>query len=292
VRIRFAIAVLVAIAIIRCAADLEAAEYAGVVLGTGVPIPGATVTATRGDKEVVTTTDPSGLFRFNDLDEGEWTVRVEMLGFSTVTQTVSVAVATEPVKWTLTLKSAQEFISTIATPASPASSSSNGAAAPSSTPSTAARRPNASNRSNGSNGANTPASTNTAASSNTANRSTTPDTPGATAPTDPFGTADSYLANGSVNNGAASPFAQMAAFGNNRRGVRSLYNGGIGFQFGTSAWDARPFSFGGPGVGRPSYDDAQVLATFGGPIRIPRWFRNAPNVFVGYQRLIDYSATT
>src|SRR5262245_60216448 len=170
VRIRFAIAVLVALAIIRGAVRLEAAEYAGVVLGTGVPIPGATVTATRGDKEVVTTTDPGGLFHFNDLDEGEWTVRVEMLGFSTVTQTVSVAAAAEPVKWTLTLKNVQEFVSTIATPASAASPSSNGAAAPSVTPSTAGRRPNASNRSNGSNGSNTPDSTNTAASSNTANR--------------------------------------------------------------------------------------------------------------------------
>ena len=291
-RIRFAVAILVALAIIRGAVGLEAAEYAGVVTGTGVPIPGATVTATRGDKQVVTTTDPSGLFRFADLDDGEWTVRVEMLGFSTVTQTVAVAAGIEPAKWTLTLKSVEEFVSTITPPPSTASSSSNGAAAPNSTRPTASRRPNASSRSNTSNGADTPSSTATPAPSNTANRSSAPDTPGATAPADPFGTADSYLANGSVNNGAASPFAQMAAFGNNRRGVRSLYNGGIGFQFGTSAWDARPFSFGGPGAARPSYDNAQVLATFGGPIRIPRWFRNAPNVFVGYQRLVDYSATT
>ena len=42
------------------------------------------------------------------------------------------------------------------------------------------------------------------------------------------GAAEGFLVNGSVNNGAASPFAQLAAFGNNRRGVRSLYNFGVG----------------------------------------------------------------
>src|SRR5262245_17207187 len=242
VRIRFAIAVLVALAIIRGAVRLEAAEYAGVVTGTGVPIPGATVTATRGDKQVATTTDPNGVFRFTDLDEGEWTVRVEMLGFSTVTQTVSVAAGIEPAKWTLTLKSVQELV-TITPQASTASSSSNGAAAPNPSASTTPRRPNASNRPNTSS-SNPSNGSNAQTPSNTANRANPSDTAGTAPPADPFGTADSYLANGSVNNGAASPFAQMAAFGNNRRGQRSLYNGGVGFQFGSSAWDARPFSFG------------------------------------------------
>ena len=283
---------LVALAVVSCALGLEAAEYAGVVTGTGVPIPGATITATRGGKQIVTTTDQSGLFRFTDLDEGEWTIRVEMLGFSTVTQNVSIAAGIEPAKWTLTLRTVQELVGTITPPASTASSSSNGASAPNSATASTSRRPNASNRSSAPSTSDTSNGTNTSSASNTASRSTSSDTPSATTPTDPFGTADSYLANGSVNNGAASPFAQMAAFGNNRRGQRSLYNGGIGFQFGSSAWDARPFSFGGPEAAKPSYDDAQVLATFGGPIRIPRWFRNAPNVFLGYQRLVDYSATT
>jgi hypothetical protein len=82
--------------------------------------------------------------------------------------------------------------------------------------------------------------------------------------------------NGSVNNGAASPFAQMAAFGNNRRGQRSLYNGGVGVQLGNSAWDARPFSFGGARASKPSYDDAQVLATFGGPLAFSAGFAMHP----------------
>src|SRR5205814_1894927 len=56
-----------------------------------------------------------------------------------------------------------------------------------------------------------------------------------------MGAADGFLINGSVNNGAVSPFAQLPAFGNNRRGPRSLYNGGVGMLLGNSAWDTRPF---------------------------------------------------
>ena len=51
--------------------------------------------------------------------------------------------------------------------------------------------------------------------------------------------------NGSVNNGAATPFAQSRAFGNNRPRSVPLYTGGIGAILGNSAWNARPYSFGG-----------------------------------------------
>ena len=62
---------------------------------------------------------------------------------------------------------------------------------------------------------------------------------------------DGLLINGSVNNGVreASPFGslQAAAFGNFRRGPRSLYTGGIGWIVDHSALDARPFSLTGQG---------------------------------------------
>src|SRR5207247_5138219 len=89
--------------------------------------------------------------------------------------------------------------------------------------------------------------------------------------------ADGFLINGSVNNGAASPFAQLAAFGNNRRGARSVYNGGIGLLLGNSAFDARPFSFTNQQTPRPSYDNAQILGSFAGPLRIPGLVRNGPH---------------
>ncbi|HMB81182.1 MAG TPA: hypothetical protein VKI43_13985, partial [Vicinamibacterales bacterium] len=104
--------------------------------------------------------------------------------------------------------------------------------------------------------------------------------------------ADGFLINGSVNNGSASPFAQLAAFGNNRRNARSLYNGGIGVLLGNSALDARPFSFTGQQTPAPSYNDAQIVASFAGPLKIPRLLRNGPNMFLGYQRTIDHTAST
>ena len=106
------------------------------------------------------------------------------------------------------------------------------------------------------------------------------------------GSADGFLINGSVNNGAASPFAQLAAFGNNRRNVRSLYNGGIGVMLGNSALDARPFSFAGQPAVTPSYSDAQIVASFAGPLRIPNLLRNGPNIFLGYQRTVNHNAST
>src|SRR5262249_25151021 len=63
--------------------------------------------------------------------------------------------------------------------------------------------------------------------------------------------ADGLLINGSVNNGAASPFAQLGAFGNNRRGARSLYNGGVGLIIDNSSLDARAFSLTGQDTRKP-----------------------------------------
>ncbi|HEY6212015.1 MAG TPA: hypothetical protein VIW45_07005, partial [Vicinamibacterales bacterium] len=103
--------------------------------------------------------------------------------------------------------------------------------------------------------------------------------------------ADGFLINGSVNNSASSPFAQLAAFGNNRRGARSLYNAGIGVLLGNSAWDSRPFSFTDQPTPRPSYSDAQVMGSFAGPVKIPG-LRNKANLFLGYQHTANHDATT
>ena len=101
--------------------------------------------------------------------------------------------------------------------------------------------------------------------------------------------ADGLLVNGSVNNAAASPFAQARAFGNARPGQRSLYTGGFGLTLGTAALDARPFSFSSERAPRPDYTDMQVMGSVGGPFRIPG-VRNRPVFFAGYQRSSDHSA--
>jgi hypothetical protein len=103
--------------------------------------------------------------------------------------------------------------------------------------------------------------------------------------------ADGFLINGSVNNGAASPFAQLAAFGNNRRNARSLYNGGLGVLLGNSAWAAAPYSFSDRPSPKPSYNDTQIVGSFAGPVKIPG-IRNRANLFAGYQHTDDHNATT
>ena len=61
-------------------AGLFASEHHGVVKSGGLPVPGATITATQDSKKVVTTTDDQGAYMFPDLVEGVWTIQVEMLG--------------------------------------------------------------------------------------------------------------------------------------------------------------------------------------------------------------------
>jgi hypothetical protein len=95
--------------------------------------------------------------------------------------------------------------------------------------------------------------------------------------------ADGFLINGSVLNGAASPFAQLMAFGDYRKGARGLYNGGIGFIFDNSALDARPFSLSGQNTPKPAYNRITGVVTLGGPLRIPHLLQHGPNFFVAYQ---------
>jgi hypothetical protein len=104
--------------------------------------------------------------------------------------------------------------------------------------------------------------------------------------------ADGFLINGSVLNGAASPFAQALAFGNFRNGPKGLYNGGIGLIFDNSAWDARPFSLTGQNTPKPAYNRITGVATLGGPLRIPHFLEKGPNFFVAYLWTRSAEATT
>ena len=88
-----------------------------------------------------------------------------------------------------------------------------------------------------------------------------------------MGAADGLLINGSLNNGASTRFALPRGIGNNRPRPRGVYSYAAGFQMGSSAWDARPFSLIGSQSAKPSYADTQALGTFQGPLRV-RWLRN------------------
>ena len=82
---------------------LMAAEYHGIVKSAGLPIPGASVTATQGEKRLATTTDEQGAYSFPNLEDGAWTITVEMLGFAKISRQVSIPAAPSTSDWNLAM---------------------------------------------------------------------------------------------------------------------------------------------------------------------------------------------
>ena len=94
-----------------------------------------------------------------------------------------------------------------------------------------------------------------------------------------------------MNNGAASTFAQVAAFGNNRKGPASLYNGSAGMIFDTSSWDAAPVSLSGIAAPKPSYNNVEIFGSLGGPLGLPHHVIANSNFFVAYQHQANDNAS-
>jgi hypothetical protein len=234
---------------------MAAAEYRGEVTFGGLPVPGATVTATLGDKKLAAITDMQGLYDFPDLTDGNWTIEIQMLGFETVTGAASSPAA----KWELKLLPLDRIKAQVRTAA---------AAAP---PPTPPAPPTAAVQTE----PRKPAPAKEASEDDLSSRA-----------------ADGFLINGSSQNGAASPFAQLAAFGNNRNGGKGLYNGGIGLTFDNSALDAQQFSLTGQNTPKPAYNRLTGLAALGGPLQIPHLFKRPPYIFVAYQWTRNNNAST
>lgn len=235
-----------------------ASENQGYVTFVGLPVPGATVTATQGSQQLTTITDQNGFYSFPELKDGTWTVEVTMSCFSPLKQEIAIAPGAPPARWELLLLPLNQMKAHIeaAGPALPAAPTlrPEQVEAPSSRP--ASLVPSTSDQ-------------------DVSERA-----------------ADGLLINGSVNNGAASPFAQLSAFGNNRIGGKRLYNGGIGMIFDNSALDARPYSLSGQDTPKPAYNRGTGIATFGGPLKIPHVLEHGPFFFVGYQWTRDRNNTT
>jgi hypothetical protein len=226
-----------------------AAQYRGQVIFNGLPVPGATVTATQGTTKVSTVTDATGAYNFAELADGAWTVSVAMQCFETVTKDVTVAASMPAGAWELKLLplDAIEAQAKVQAPVIPASAAPAAAAAGPAKPKAEA-------------GEETKP---VAARSNNDN--------------------DGLLINGSSNNAASSPFALAEAFGNMRNGGRGLYTGGLGVIVDNSALDARPYSISGLETAKPAYSQVTGVFTLGGPIRIPHLLRRGPTFFVVYQ---------
>ena len=256
-----------------------ALEYYGQVIFGSVAVPGATVTATQGDMRLTTSTDAQGIFRLTDIADGVWSIRVEMRGFAELTREVMIGPDAQPAMWELSLLPFEEIAKNLPPPPRPA-------AAPQSNghPTTATRsQPNVPRAT-----PQTGFQRAGVAPSQTPPRQAAASPPD-DAPADAAAAADGFLINGSVNNGAASPFAQPAAFGNNRRRPGALYNGMVGGLFSNSMWDARSYSLTGVPTPKPDYYNVHLLSTFGGPVKVPR-LQNRLNLFVGFQRVADDNA--
>ena len=87
-----------------------AAEYHGTVTFGGLPVPGATITATQDGKKFSAVTDLGGLYHFDDLPNGQWTIEVEMQGFVAIHTPVNISTDTPAGKWELSLLPADQLM--------------------------------------------------------------------------------------------------------------------------------------------------------------------------------------
>jgi hypothetical protein len=252
-----------AVACVAMASLAHAAEQHGQVTFNGLPVPGAIVSATNGTQKLTAVSDEQGNYSFPDLSNGSWKITVEMSFFSTVEQTVTVA---EPsagminpgIHWELKMLPLDQVLArtkVVPAEAKPVLE----AAAPA--------KPDAAKA-----------------------KAATPDAPH---PADEAQQSnDGFLVNGSSNNAATSQFTIAPGFGNTRKGVTSLYTGGLGVIVNNSAFDARPYSLTGLSTPKSPYNLFTAVASIGGPIRIPHLLPRGPNFFVGYEWTRNDSAYT
>ena len=275
-------------------APLFAAERHGLVRFGGLPVPGATVTASQQNKKLEAVTDQQGTYSFAELADGVWTLEVEMLCFEPMKREVPVAADGPAVEWDLKLLPMEQITAaagprTVEAVAPPPDQLDK----PAETAPKAAR--------NSRKGAPPPVSQQGGFQRTDVNASASAppqQQPDAAASSDENAAdlsqraADGFLINGTSNNGASSPFALGAAFGNNRKGARSLYNGSFGVILDNSSLDARAFSLNGQDIPKPTTNRLTGVLSFGGPIQIPHLLKNGPIFIVNYQWTRNRVATT
>jgi hypothetical protein len=246
------ISVLCALALL-CASCLAAAsEYHGQVTYGGLPVPGATVTATQGTKKFTTSSDQGGVYNFENLPDGNWKIVVEMQCFAKIEADVTVTPNMPPGKWELTALPLDQLMArtkleqapptiqpTLVTPGAKKADTSAAANGPAEIPKAPDEQSQQAN--------------------------------------------DGFLVNGSVNNAATSQYSLDRAFGNRRPNSKSLYNGGFMAIIGNSALNARTYSLSGLESPKPFYNLITGAFTVGGPMKIPQLLPHGPNFFVAYQ---------
>jgi hypothetical protein len=279
------------------AAGLFAAQHQGTVTFGGLPVPGATVIASQAasqDSRKVAVTGPDGAYTFPELADGQWTIQVEMLCFTTLRRDMTVGPGAPRSQWELSLLPLDEIKASAPPSPPPPTVSIQTQTAPTQISSA---QPPARGKKNARAAAPAPAAQSGFQRADV-NASNTPPPSEAQSPGPAEATSqsssDSFAINGSSNNGAASPFGMSGAFGNNRRGRGGLYNGNVGLVLGNAVLDARAYSLTGLDTPKPAYNRLQIMGSVGGPLKIPHLFNvnNAPTFFVAYQLSRNQTAST
>jgi hypothetical protein len=282
--------------------SLAASPHHGVVTFGGLPVPGATVTVTQGDKKLVALTDQQGAYSFPDLADGIWKIQVEMLCFAPISQEIGITPDAASPTWELKLLPLDQIKASAAPPAPRAPAATTAAA---SAPATVTSAPpsagapsitaanDAANAAAAGNGKKKPAKGKNAApivpgsfQRTDLNASSDAAAAAGSAPASPGvgevssgGAAEALSVGGSTSNGIES-----RAIGNNRRGPGSLYNFGLMTNLDSSYLDARTYSQTGQRISKEPYELLHGSAQVGGPLRIPHlWHSNNGQFFLSYQ---------
>ena len=287
---------------------LAAAEHRGVVKFGTVPVPGATVTATQGDKKLVVVTGQDGAYAFPELANGVWNIQVEMLCFAPLKREIGISEGAPAAEWELKMLPMDQIKTETPAAAAPPTASTSPAttaaaaqpgAAPAATAAAAAApaaAPAKGGKSSKKGTAATPAQSQPGFQRAAVNA--TSDAPpadsgtslaggaGSAADASPGGTSDALLVNGSVSTGI-----ERRAIGNFRVGPGSLFNGQLGFNVNNSALDARSYSITGQNAPK-SINQLTPSVSFGGPLMIPHLFRYNGNFFIGYQASRNRTSST
>jgi hypothetical protein len=273
---------------------LAAAGHHGEVKFGGLPVPGATVTATKGDQRFVAVTDQQGAYSFPDLADGVWTIQVEMLCFSTVKQEVGVAPDAPSPVWELKVLPLEEIHAETKPTAAPGSAS---AAQPTAGQQAAAPAGGAQPAKPGKKGATAAANPQAGfqrADVNAAGEGAAQGDQGTETENEggAVGDLNQTASDAMVVSGSSSGAIERRVIGNARKGPGAMYQGDVSLILDNSSLDARPYSLTGQSTDKPAYDHLRAGASFGGPLVIPHLLRGQGQFFVNYQATRNRNDTT
>ena len=80
---------------------LTAADFAGRVTSKNLPIPGATVTLTQGDRKYTAYTNEDGGFLIRSLPDGDWKIEISAFGFVKAARNITTSTAIVPAAFAL-----------------------------------------------------------------------------------------------------------------------------------------------------------------------------------------------